>query len=232
MHSSSTKLFFLLICMFMSSLSEVSAQRFTVGALGGMSNPELFFEWLSPVNVISQKVEKWKTVHFGATARYQLFQKLYARSDIYYMGSETDFIAEYKVLDTKWVANASFQQSTIHLMFAPQLHMFPGNIGYVYGGFMFEFNTGSDFKKGTFTKTDEMTGSVSVEDFANVEAKNTVNPTAVMGLGVNPRFGKFGVMLDARFTRSRAEAVYNLVPRIGRENFVYSAGITYDISSQ
>lgn len=209
-------------------LTQIQAQRLSVGLIGGASNQEFFFEWLTPVTILSQTTPKWETFHYGANARYQLWRGLYARTDLYYMQTESKFVAEYKVKDTEWTADAAMKQNTISFMLAPQLHFGPNRIGYVYGGFMYEINSGTDFSKGDIVVLDP-DGSVQNINFVNDPVNNTVNPTAVMGMGINPRFGKFGFLLDARYTRSRAESVHSQVPRIGRENVAYTVGFTYDI---
>jgi hypothetical protein len=220
---------FFAIYLFLLLTTQMFAQRLSLGLIGGASNHEIFFEWVTPVNILSQTTPKWESFHYGATARYKLYRGLYVRSDLYYLQSETSFLAEYKVRDTRWTADAVMKQNTIHFMLAPQLHFGPNNIGYVYGGFMYEFNSGTDFTKGNFTSVDPNTGAVTASNFDKDPVNNTVNPAAVMGLGINPRFGRYGFLLDARFTRSRAESVHNEVPRIGRENIAYTAGFTYDL---
>jgi hypothetical protein len=219
---------FVLVLFLSFSITQISAQRLSVGLIGGMSNHELFFEWINPVTVLSQSTPRWETPHYGLTGRYKLYQGLSIRSDLYYMQSSSDFVASYKVKDTKWIADASFKQSTIHLSFTPQINFGPMRMLYVYGGFMYEINSGSDFEKGNFT-TISGSGPSDVQSFKDDQVINTVNPAAVVGLGINPRFGRYGFLLDARFTRSRAEAVHKLVPRIGRENWAYSVGFTYDL---
>jgi hypothetical protein len=222
-------LFQSLFVFFLSlNLASVSAQRLSVGLIGGMSNHELFFEWINPVNVVSQTTPRWETPHFGLTGRYKLYQGLSIRSDIYFMQSSSDFVAEYKVLNTKWIADASFKQSTVHLSITPQINFGPRRSMYIYGGFMYEINSGSDFSKGKFT-TIETNGQTDTRSFIDETVVNTINPASVIGAGINPRFGRYGFLLDARFTRSRAEAVHKLVPRIGRENWAYSVGFTYDL---
>jgi Outer membrane protein beta-barrel domain len=217
----------LLVILFSAS-SQISGQRVSVGLFGGVSNQELTFEWISPVNVKAQTTPKWESFHYGATGRFRLYQGLSIRSDIYYMQSKTAFVAEYKILNTKWTADADFKQNTINVLFAPQINFGPRRFAYVFGGFMYEINNGSDFTKGIFTQV-ETNGQTDTQDFKNDPVNNTVSPAAVVGLGINPRFGRYGFMLDARYTRSRAEAVNSLVPRIGRENIAYTLGFTYDI---
>jgi Outer membrane protein beta-barrel domain len=224
----STSLF---ILFFFALLAPVSSQKLSVGLMGGVSNHEIFFEWINPVNVKSLTTPKWETFHYGATARYSLYQGLGFRTDLYYMSSSTDFVAVYKVKDTEWTADASMKQNTVHFMLAPQINFGPRRIGYVYGGFMFEINSGTDFTKGQFTTVKD-NGTTDSFAFLNDPVNNTTNPTAVVGIGINPRFGRFGFLLDARFTRSRAEAVHQLVPRIGRENVAFTTGFTYDIISE
>ncbi len=220
-----------ILLLFFLSFSQIEAQRLSVGLIGGASNHEYFFEWLTPVTIRSQTTPKWETFHYGATARLQLWRGLYARTDVYYMATETKFVALYKVRDTEWTADAAMKQNTLSVMLAPQLHFGPNRIGYVFGGFMYEINGGTDFSKGDISVI-EPDGSVSNFNFANDPVNNTVNPTAVFGIGINPRFGKFGFLLDARYSRSRAESVHRQMPRIGRENIAYTAGFTYDILTE
>lgn len=222
---------FLFALLLLCTVWQSSAQKLSAGVFGGVNNPELFFEWINPVNVVPDSAnadQKWNVFHYGITGKYQLYKGLYVRTDMYFMQTESDFVATYKVRDTEWLTDASFKQNTFHWMIAPQLHFLPKNLAYVYGGFMYEINRGSDFTRGTFT-VPQPDGSVTNNSFADDEAKNTTNPTAVVGLGIHPRFNKFGVMLDARYSRSRAEAVHEFVPRIGRENISFSFGLTYDI---
>lgn len=215
-------IFVLFFCM---SLMQAQGQRLSVGLIGGVSNYEYHFDWVTPVDIISQTVPKWKTAHFGVTGKFKLYEGLSIRSDLYYMSTETDFVAEFKILNEKWRTDAAFSQNTIHLMFAPQLNFGPGRIGYVYGGFMYEINGGSDFSRGNYYSVD----NPNVIDFSSEPVVNTVNPAVVLGLGINPRFGRYGFLLDARYTKSRAESVQQKVPRMGRENIAYTAGFTYDL---
>ncbi len=227
MKNSTTNLLFLLLFTFPALLK---SQTLSVGIIGGTDNLKPILDWNS--GIIKQDELKDSTqgtvFHFGVTGKLKVHERLFLRSDIFYRKTVSNFQAQYKVVDQLWTSTAKLEANTIQFLFAPQLHFFPRNFAYIYAGFLMEINTGSDFTYGILNYVDDQ-DVPQIKDFKDDEAENNSAPGVAVGIGIHPRFNKFGVFAEARYTRSKPTAVNKNLPRIGQENICLSAGFTYDI---
>lgn len=222
----STKI--LALAMFLLAAFVGQSQRLSVGILGGTNASAPILDWNTGIERQNDSIPAENAIHFGATAKFQLFERLYLRGDAFYKATTSVFGADYKVVDELWTTNATIETQTIHLLVAPQIHFFPRNLAYAYVGLMLEINRGADFTYGQFLQQHK-DGTTTTVAFDTDAAQNTTSPAAVLGLGLHPRFGRLGLFVDARYSRSRPSAVHTLLPRIGQENFALSGGLTFDI---
>ena len=209
-----TKKILLPAAIVLSAFSAQSQIVFTVGVLGGVNYPEPLLDWNTGIERQTTSGGSETIVHFGITGKARLYEQIHFRTDIFYKDTKSSFGADYRVGQDGWTANAVLEQQTINLMFAPQIHFLPKGAAYVFGGLLIEMNRNSDFTYGQFLQPDD-NGLIQVVDFKDDEAQNNNAPAAVIGLGLNPKFGRIGIFGEARYSRSKFTAVHPLLPRIG-----------------
>lgn len=222
-----TKKIILPAAIVLSAFSAQSQIVFTVGVVGGQSYTEPLLDWNTGIE--RQTTLGSDEIHFGVTGKARLYEQVHFRTDIFFKNTKSTFGADYRVGQEGWTANAVFEQQTINLMFAPQIHFLKNGLAYVFGGLLIEMNRNSDFTYGEFIQPGDGTTPIVV-DFKDDEAQNNDAPAAVIGLGLNPKFGRVGIFGEARYSRSKFTAVHPLLPRIGQENIAVSLGLTYDLN--
>lgn len=221
----STKKLFLLLLLATPIL--LNSQRLSVGVTGGVNDLRPLLDWNAGIikedDVTDANDET--IIHYGVTGKLNVHERLFLRSDLFYRRTVSSFSAQYKVVNDLWTSAGKLEMNTINWMVAPQLHFFPRNFAYVYAGFLLEINTGADFTEGTIYKSETMTTT----DFKDDDAQNNSASAIVAGLGIHPRFNRFGIFAEIRYSRSKPTAVHPTLPRIGQENICFGGGITYDI---
>lgn len=222
-----TKKIILPAAIVLSAFSAQSQIVFTVGVVGGQSYTEPLLDWNTGIE--RQTTSGSDEIHFGVTGKARLYEQVHFRTDIFFKNTKSTFGADYRVGQEGWTANAVFEQQTINLMFAPQIHFLKNGLAYVFGGLLIEMNRNSDFTYGEFIQPGDGTTPIVV-DFKDDKAQNNDAPAAVIGLGLNPKFGRVGIFGEARYSRSKFTAVHPLLPRIGQENIAVSLGLTYDLN--
>lgn len=222
-----TKKILLPAAIVLSAFSAQSQIVFTVGVVGGQSYTEPLLDWNTGIE--RQTTSGADEIHFGVTGKARLYEQVHFRTDIFFKNTKSTFGADYRVGQEGWTANAVFEQQTINLMFAPQIHFLKNGLAYVFGGLLIEMNRNSDFTYGEFIQPGDGTTPLVV-DFKDDKAQNNDAPAAVIGLGLNPKFGRIGIFGEARYSRSKFTAVHPLLPRIGQENIAVSLGLTYDLN--